>query len=235
MSTKVVAFQRNPNDHARVNAIQTNLAPLATVYYNEHGPIAPFPNLKGQLDYLLFTGGHGNFRDAAPTQMNGLSVAAVREWAATIASEFDAIILDTCFSSSFIPIFSPHVRIGGAIVCAHGSGEGFTDALVNPANSGRSVGAALSGLADGISGLGLSFTSLSLYVRSARGLRLYTTNGGAQRSDGLAARGNYGMDADSADELGQLDRFLIGRLVAVEVVTLADLQVKLANHLDMVI
>jgi hypothetical protein len=51
----------------------------------------------------------------------------------------------------------------------------------------------------------------------------------------MVARQNMGMDADSTAELGQLDSFLIGKLVAVEVVALGDLQVKLRNHLDRII
>lgn len=235
MSTKVVALQRNPHDEEKVKAIQQMLSPLSTLYYEAHGPIAPFPDLMDKLDYLLFTGGHGNFIDAAPTLMNGLGLAAVKAWAATLTSEFDAIILDTCFSSSFIPIFSPHIRIGGAIVCAHGSGEGFTSTLTDPSNRGKAIGVALADLAHNVvSGLEASYTSLSIYVRSPRGIKLFTTNGGTQRSDGMQAHENMGI-ADPVKELDQLDRFLIGKLVGVEVLSLEDLKTKLKNHLKMVI
>jgi hypothetical protein len=43
------------------------------------------------------------------------------------------------------------------------------------------------------------------------------------------------MDADSAAELRQLDGFLIGKLVAIEPVTLDGLRVKLKNHITMAI
>ena len=237
MSTKVVALQANDGDATKICAIQDVLKPLHTIYYKEGGPIPEFPGKLGSsLDYLLFTGGHGNFVNNAPSKLNGLNPAVVKTWVNTVNSEFDAIILDTCFSSSFIPTFSPLVAMGGAIVCAHGSGEGFTGSLVDPANAGKTVGAALADMADNaVSGLGLHFTSLSLFVRTMAGLKLYTTNAGTQRSDGLQARSNMDMDADSAKELGQLDRYLIGKLIAVETVTLDGLKVKLRNHLPMVI
>jgi hypothetical protein len=234
MSKKVVVLQKNNGDTAKRKAIQDRLHPLQTIYYSENGPIPDFPaNADGELDYLLFTGGHGNFKCGAPTQMNGLNTAAVRRWTASIDTEFGAIILDTCFSSSFIPVFAQHIPMGGAIVCAHGSGEGFTDALVNPDNAGKSVGEALTGVVDGISGLGLGFTSLSLYVRTAGGLKLVTSNGGKQRSDGLTTRSNYGMDSDGEGELSELDAFLFGKLIAVEVVSLDALKIKLIRHLPM--
>jgi hypothetical protein len=237
MSTKVVALQANDGDAAKIFDIQDVLKPLHTIYYKEGGPIPDFPkNVGGSVDYLLFTGGHGNFVNAAPTKMNGLNTDAVKKWANSVTAEFDAIILDTCFSSSFIPVFSPLLKMGGSIVCAHGSGEGFTTGLTDRANIGRSVGEALADIADNaIASFGLEYTSLSLYTRTMGGLRVYTTNAGSQRSNGLAMRNNMGMDADSAQELGELDRFLIGKLIAVEKVDLSGLKVKLTKQLDMVI
>ena len=127
------------------------------------------------------------------------------------------------------------IPVGGAIVCAHGSGEGFTDALVNENNAGKTVGVALGGIVDGVTDIGLGFTSLSLYIRSQKGLKLYTTNGGTNRDAGLQTRGNFGMDHDSAEELGQLDRFLMGKLIAIEVVTPDALKAKLKENLKMTV
>jgi hypothetical protein len=236
MSTKIVALQENDNDAAKIFAIQETLKPLRTIYYKEGATVADsIDGVGDSVDYLLFTGGHGDFVNAAPAKLNGLKPDAVKRWLAKVDTKFDAIILDTCFSSSFVPTFAGHLEMGGAIVCAHGSGEGFTDALLNPQNKGKSVGEALGTVTNGIGDLGLSFTSLSLYVRSGQGMKLYTTNAGQQRSDGLSTRQNFGMDADSAAELGQLDGFLIGKLVAIEPVTLDGLRVKLKNHITMAI
>lgn len=234
MGNKIVVLQRNKGDDAKLQNIKKLLNPLKIVEYQANATIPPVQG--SNIDYVLFTGGHGNFIASQPTQLNGTTAANARKWLGESSGlEADAFILDTCFSSAFVPAFSGMIPVGGAIVCAHGSGEGFTDALLNANNAGKTVGVALGGIVDGVTEMGLGFTSLSLYVRSQKGLKLYTINGGENRDSGLQTRGNFGMDHDSADELGQLDRFLMGKLIAIEVVTPDALKAKLKENLKMTV
>ena len=72
-------------------------------------------------------------------------------------------------------------------------------------------------------------------MRILKGIKHNTTNGGENRDSGLQTRGTFGMDHDSADELGQLDRFLMGKLIAIEVVTPDALKAKLKENLKMTV
>jgi hypothetical protein len=234
MSKKIVLLQRNKGDDAKANAIGAKLKPLWTCNYNENGvPPTPPQTVQGEIDYLLVTGGHGDFVSGQPAKLNGLAPASARKWAGALGAEFDAIVLDTCFSTSFIPAFLGNLRLGGCIVCAHGSGEGWTQGLLDLADKGKSVGEALSATVEGVDSMGLGYSSISLIVRGTSGLKLFTANAGSTRKSGLGTRSSFGMDHDSEKELDQLDRFLLGRNILVEQVDNGALKTKLERHLAM--
>lgn len=236
MSIGIVVLQSNENDAGRIQTIQDVLRPSRTIYHKEGAPMIDIPPPVGRMDYLLFTGGHGAFKNDAPTKVSGLFENVIRKWINGIGNTitFKTIILDTCFSSSFIIHFAGLLQVGGVIVCAHGSGEGFVDALINPMNRNKSVGEALGGIVDGVSDFDWHYTSLSLAMRYGNDspLMLYTTNEGENRRRGLRIRNDNGVGTDSSLELGKLDSFLRTQGVMINGVSLDALKAMLASRIS---
>jgi len=235
MSRKMVLFQTNKGDEQKFKDITNKIRPEYFIRYQANQQ-ARVPRVEGTWDYLLATGGHGNFQFGKPTQLNGMRAKQARAWAIDVPSKlsFRALVLDTCFSSAFIPDLVHMLELGGSIVCAHGSGEGWTEGLLNNARDGLTVGQALGMTIDGTVDLGLQYSSVSLFVRVPVGKpKLYTMNYANPRKQGLTARSNMAMDHDTIKELRELDRYLEASGIEIELVNKQRLKDLVENHLDM--
>src|SRR4051812_41473672 len=134
MSSKAIVLKRNDDDTAKCNALQA-LQPRVFVEYTGQSQLAGMITDFGTLDYLLVTGGHGDFRSGRPTKFNDADITSARKWIGTMNGSFRAIILDTCFSSALVAPFLRFVPNGGCVVCAHGTGEGWASAFSDTANA----------------------------------------------------------------------------------------------------
>lgn len=233
MSTKAILLKRNPDDAAKFRQMRA-LRPNDFAFYREASMCPAALKFEGTADYLLVTGGHGDFVGGGPTKFNDLSAAMARMWIRKLRGDYEAIILDTCFSSAFCPEFLGHLPMGGYIVCAHGSGEGWAMAF-DSAHPNRTVGEALSTVIDNCDGMGLGFSSISLLCRLGTGLILYTANAGGTRTAGLATRTAYGMDHDTPAELAQLDAYLQKKWIVVHHMSNRDLKARLKQNLKMTV
>ncbi|MCU0986067.1 MAG: hypothetical protein MUC89_14180 [Acetobacteraceae bacterium] len=231
MSSKAILLKRNPSDDAKHAALMA-LNPVQMVTYTATNAIPAAITVADTADYLLVTGGHGDFVASAPTKFNDLPVAMAKPWIASLKGDFHAIILDTCFSSAFAPSFLGHLEMGGYIVCAHGSGEGWAMGF-DASDPNKTVGDALAGVVGSADGMGLGYSSISLLQRGDKGLRLLTANTGATRTAGLTAREGMGMDHDNAAELAQLDSYLGRFNILVQPIANAELQTRLRQALKM--
>ncbi len=231
MSTKAILLKRNGNDGAKYDALM-KLNPVQMVTYTAPTTIPSALSVTGTADYLLVTGGHGDFIASEPTKFNDLPVAIAKSWIASLDGEFQAVVLDTCFSSAFAPFFLGHVPMGGHIVCAHGSGEGWAGGF-DAGRTDDTVGDVLAEVVGNVDAMGLGFSSVSLLQRSDKGLVLYTANSGTTRTSGLSTRGDFGMDHDSATELAQLDSYLARRNILVRPISNSDLRTRLKQMLTL--
>lgn len=231
MSTKAILLKRNPKDDAKHTALMA-LNPVQLVGYSVTTAKPAAISVTGTADYLLVTGGHGDFVANAPTKFNDLPMAMAKPWIASLNGEFQAIVLDTCFSSGVAPSFLGNLPMGGYIVCAHGSGEGWAMGF-DAGKPDTTVGEALAEIVGNADGMGLGYSSVSLLQRSSNGLFLYTANSGPSRTSGLSTRTDFGMDHDSATELDQLDSFLMRMNILVKPLSNAELQKRLKQALTM--
>jgi hypothetical protein len=183
-------------DAAKYTALMA-LNPLKMVTYTATNLIPPPIEVAETADYLLVTGGHGDFLASAPTKFDDLPVAMAKPWISSLKGEFEAIILDTCFSSAFAPSFVGHLPMGGHVVCAHGSGEGRAGGF-DAGKPNETEGDVLAEVVGNMDGMGLGYSSISLLQRSSQGMRLYTANTGHARTSGLSARGNMGTTRPSS-------------------------------------
>ncbi|MFC6486402.1 hypothetical protein [Nitratireductor sp. GCM10026969] len=231
MSSKAVVLKRNSGDDAKRRAL-LGIGPTPLIEFTASGKLSTDKKFVGSLDYLLLTGGHGNFVNSRPTQCNGTTVEDTNRWAFGVSGQFKAIILDTCFSSALLATFLPMVPYGGCVVCAHGSGEGWAEGFT-AANGNKSVGEILCQSVKGMDELGL-VSNMAIAVRKPTNQLLYTMNGGAKRRPALDQRDMFGMDRDSEIELKQLDVYLFGNQISViEAQGLSHMKTMLANWLPM--
>lgn len=205
MSSKAIVLKRNSNDAAKLKALQ-GLAPQFMVEYSSGGQLAAMTNNFGTLDYLLVTGGHGDFVNKKPSKFNDADIVSAKKWISNVKGTFKVIVLDTCFSSALAGSFLPFLTNGGSLVCAHGTAEGWADGFVT-GNNTRTIGELLADVVDNFGGLG-SFASVSLAIKKPINQLLYTGNAGTDRKDGLNARANMDMEVDSELELKEVDIYL---------------------------
>src|SRR5262249_15162069 len=118
MSSKGIVLKRNDRDEEKLNALNA-LAPLVFVEYRGASQPAGMATNFGQLDYLLVTGGHGDFQNKQPTTFNDAEIPSTKTWIANSKGEIEAIILDTCFSSAVAASFLKFLTPDGCLVCAH--------------------------------------------------------------------------------------------------------------------
>jgi hypothetical protein len=210
MTTKAVVLKRNPNDKAKQQQLAA-IKPLLLVEYGGSGLLSNTAKDFGNLDYLLVTGGHGDFAVSQPTKFNDTTMDDAGKWVAASAGQFKAVILDTCFSSAMLPVIMPLVQPGGCVVCAHGTGEGWAMGF-DKSNANKSVADVLGDIVDNATGMGLipsiAFTVKPTAEHQTAIQIVHTMNAGTQRKSGRATKLDYGMEADSEVELEQLDMYL---------------------------
>lgn len=214
--SKSIVLKRNNNDDAKYNQLKS-LNPVRMLTYNNSANFGTSKMDLGNVDYVLFTGGHGNFMASRPTQFNDASIDDTRRWMKGVNGTAKAMILDTCFSSALCEDFIRFVPTGGAVVCAHGSGEGWAGAF-NTDNGTKTVGEVLCGIVDASFEL-TGAPSIALMLNKPHQRNLFTCNSGATRGQTLAMKGMFGMDHDTAVELKELDIYLSHKGIMVTPMT----------------
>lgn len=237
MGNKIVILQRNAKDDEAVYQIETYIKPIKLITHEKNGLVPSLPSVTTTtLDYILFTGGHGAFNSGTSRSMDGITPQRAQSWIQAfpnaLKGKVNAIILDTCFTSSFVSMFSELLPVGGAIVCAHGTCDGYRGILTNSEYTGKTVGVALSDFIDNLLIFQQSYITLSIYVKEQSGGRLYTNNQGNDRTSGLLAMaGETGND--TPEKLEQLDSFVTQKSITIEGVGVSALQSKLKQQLTM--
>ncbi|MGH7107688.1 MAG: hypothetical protein ACREF0_05885 [Acetobacteraceae bacterium] len=240
MTTKGIVLKRNDKDQPKfdqLNALQPN---KVITYANTLG-LATAGGDFGSLDYLLVTGGHGDFQSGKPSKFNDATIDDAKKWIKSISGTFKAIILDTCFSSALAASFLPFLPNGGCIVCAHGTGEGWAGAF-STANGKKTVGTVLAAVVNGTSDLfgaispgSASYSSVSLAIRKPINQLLYTANAGPNRGKGIATRDGVGMEVDTEIELKEVDLYLRRDRIDVVAVSDSELVKLLTDNLTMTV
>ncbi len=234
--SKSIVLKRNDNDDAKLQQMQS-LQPKALLQYEYSSALGNAKLDLGNVDYVLATGGHGNFINRKPTKFNGADMDNFKKWIGNLKGTAKAFILDTCFSSALCPVFIKFVPVGGAVVCAHGSGEGWAGSF-NTGNGTRTVGAILSGIIDSavsLFGADSGATSISLLLNKPHGKTLFTVNSGTARRSTLDKKKSFFMDTDEEIELKELDLYLRREGVMVTPVETDKLKTLLTENLKMTI
>lgn len=237
MSSKVVVLKRNDGDNPKLQQL-VGINPIKIIEYNNGTQLAGFKNDLGKVDYLLVTGGHGDFINRKPTKFNDADIISAKTWIKNLKGSFKAIILDTCFSCALAGMFTKFLPNGGCLVCAYGTGEGWTMGF-SSANGAKTVGSILSTVVDGSASLGTAMgmtmvSSIGIMVKKPTTYQLlYTSNAGATRGDNLQTRGTFGMEADTEQELKEVDLYLRRDLVNVTPTDDATLKKLLNDNLTM--
>lgn len=229
MSKKAVVLKRNSGDAAKVKQLK-GISPIKWFEYTSASQMANDKTDFGAIDYLLVTGGHGDFANHKPTKFNDADIVSARSWIGNIKGTFKIILLDTCFSSALAGAFLKFIPDGGCIVCAHGTGEGWADGF-NTANKDKTIGQVLEEVVANFDAITGSFSSISLAIKKPNNQLLYTANGGANRGVGLANRSDIGMEADTEIELKEVDMYLKRDGISVVEKSKDDLIALLKEHL----
>lgn len=206
MSKKAVVLKRNSGDAAKVTQLK-GISPIKWFEYTSASQMANDKTDFGAIDYILVTGGHGDFVNNKPTKFNDADIGSARQWIGNIKGSFKIILLDTCFSSALAGAFMKFLPYGGCVVCAHGTGEGWASGFT-AANKDKTIGAVLEEVVTNFESFIGSFSSISLAIKKPDNQLLYTANGGANRGVGLANRSGIGMEADTEIELKEVDMYL---------------------------
>lgn len=146
---------------------------------------------RGEIDYLVMSGSHGNFKGGEPTQLNGLNAEGAEELAGKLMSlgvKAWSVVLDCCFSAGFLPVYKSLLvtgRVKPATMLAHyGSASGtMTGQLGSSMYTVQR--AALSKLED-LAGL-FDFVSLGVFVNDPTKPRFYVKDVANMQE----ASGNY--------------------------------------------
>jgi hypothetical protein len=239
MTSKVVVLKRNAGDDAKLQQL-TAINPIKLIEYSNGAQLAGFKNDLGKIDYLLVTGGHGDFQNRKPSKFNDADIVSTRTWIKNLKGTFKAIILDTCFSCALAGMFTKFLPNGGCLVCAYGTGEGWTIGF-SSANGANSVGSILSTVVDGSADLGSAMnmtmvSSIGVLIKKPTTYQLlYTSNAGATRGENLQSRTTFGMEADTEQELKEVDLYLRRDLVNVTPTDDATLKKLLNDSLTMTV
>ncbi|NQY41943.1 MAG: hypothetical protein HRT87_01150 [Legionellales bacterium] len=96
---------------------------------------------------------------------NGIGANRLKKLLKNSIFTTDLLILDTCFSSSFIQHFvdAGVILPGGKIICAHGECQGYTQAIKD-ADEETSLSDSFGKLLEAPDELGAKYNSLSIYV-----------------------------------------------------------------------
>ncbi|MEZ5670297.1 MAG: hypothetical protein R3F55_23285 [Alphaproteobacteria bacterium] len=132
---------------------------------------------RGEIDYLVMSGSHGNFIGTKPTQLNGLGVDAAQELLAKLMSlsiSAWTIVLDCCFSAGFVPDYRSLLVTGrtkpGTILCHYGSASGTMTSELG--SSMYTVQRAAKGQFGSLGEM-TDFVSLGIYVDGKTAKKLY--------------------------------------------------------------
>ena len=94
----------------------------------------------------------------------------------------------------------------------------------------------LADIVENVSGLGASVvSSLSIAVKKPNNRLVCTTNGGTARGANLSERGDMGMETDTAEELKQVDQYVMMNRITISTVTNAQLAKMLRQNLTMTV
>lgn len=234
MSSKAIVIKRNSGDTPKYDQLKA-LNPAKLVEYANGSSLSQFKTAFGKLDYLLVTGGHGDFVSGKPSELNGADISSAKTWISNMSGTFKAIILDTCFTVALTPVFLPFVANGGAVVSAYGTGEGWADGF-STANGARTVGDVLADIVGNVSGFSAAMvSSLSIAVKKPNNQLVYTANGGMARGANLGERDGMGMETDTTEELKQVDQYLMMNRITISTVTSTQLATMLRHNLTMTI
>lgn len=173
---KIIQLLCNDEPHLQAhipNAHIINYAKNATAVSVDTVPTTH----RGEIDYIVMSGSHGNFIGAAPTQLNGLTADVAETLLAQLMSlgiTAWAVVLDCCFSAGFVPTYRSLLVTGrtkpGVIICHYGSASGtMTGAL---GSSMYTVQRAAVNQLNSLASLG-DFVSLGIYVDGRDKKRLY--------------------------------------------------------------
>ncbi len=148
---------------------------------------------RGEIDYLVMSGSHGNFVGGKPTRLNGLGADAAELLLAKLLSlniQAWCIVLDCCFSAGFIPSCRSLLvsgRVKPATMLAHyGSASGTMTGELG--SSMYTVQKAAIKQFNSLGDLG-EFVSLGVYVNDKTTPRLYVKS----VANMAAASANYVM------------------------------------------
>lgn len=233
MSNKVVVLKRNHNDGAKWTALN-GIMPSHFLEYTSRSQLASLRTDLGTRDYLLVTGGHGDFQNGKPSKFNDATIKDAMTWVKGIQGRFKAVILDTCFSAALAGAFLPLIPNGGCLVCAYGTGEGWADGF-SVQNQSRTVGAVLGDVVTNFQSLTGSWSSIAVAIKKPTNQLLHTGNAGAGRKAGLQAREGIGMETDTEEELRQMDFYLARDRISVVEATPDALRTMLADNLAMMV
>ncbi len=230
--SKSIVLKRNSGDGAKLAQMQA-LQPVAMVQYSNGDALGCQKNDLGAVDYVLATGGHGDFNGKKPTKSNDADIDNFKKWVGNLTCKSRAFILDTCFSSALSGKFLDYLPNGGVVVCAHGSGEGWAEGF-SAANGTRTVGSVMSDIVDNYSAM-IGAPSIAVLLKKPSQKLLYTMNSGAVRGATVQTKAAFGMDGDTEVELKELDLYLRMEGINVTPTTPSDLKGMLAKTLDMTV
>lgn len=132
---------------------------------------------RGEIDYVVMSGSHGNFIGSEPTQLNGLKADVAETVIGKLMSLGIcawAVVLDCCFSAGFVPTAQALLVKGrtkpGTILCHYGSASGTMTGELGSSmyTVQRAAVAQLKSLGDLA-----EFVSLGVYVDGKDKKRLY--------------------------------------------------------------
>jgi hypothetical protein len=212
MSSKVVLLKRNAGDDEQYNRLQA-IQPSFLLSYSSGSELALLPSDFGNQDYLLVTGGHGDFRNGTPTKFNDSDIKNAMTWIKGVKGSFKGIILDTCYSAALAGSFLPLLPNGGCLVCAYGPGEGYRQFLLE--NPNKTVGAALSILIDNAY---YGPTTMGIVIRKPVNPLLHTGMFSEGGEAGLVLRPQVGMEVDGDESINALTMSLYLRRDGITVV-----------------
>lgn len=230
--SKSIVLKRNTGDDAKLAQMQA-LKPVTLLQYQFAAGLGGASLDLANVDYVLVTGGHGDFINKKPSKFNDADITNFRSWVGNLKGKAKAFILDTCFSSALCGEFLKFLPTGGAVVCAHGSGEGWAEGFTT-ANGTRTVGAILCDVVDNYGSL-VGASSISLLLNKPHGKVLFTTNSGTARRQTLDTKQMFGMDADTEIELKELDIYLRREGIMVTPIEAGQLKTLLGDNLKMTI
>lgn len=186
-----------PRDKYRVLAFRSKEidflqdAPNATVYtiaYDAYGTVLANlvpAHFRGRVDCLIFHGGHGDFQHGVPAQMNGVDAVSVRQLVANLKGlnvEACTIVLDTCFSAGFIPVFRTILVKTGTIICHGASGPGpqmayeFGNLQVDPLHKSNFKTVMCNHIQSVTTDFGMAYNSYSVYREKQKTLYVTQSN-----------------------------------------------------------